>query len=146
MTTAKPLAHYSAIEGALASGFATAELHHLWGRDRDQYLFIEASLPKPGSPLGLSRPGRIDTLVRPFDQTYRDKVALVARLPITLSGVRDQRVSLSSTSFRRADTSKGALLQVQARLWLGGRASAADPSVDHRDEPALSGRSCPGGE
>ncbi|MCF6114478.1 MULTISPECIES: hypothetical protein [Mesorhizobium] len=48
MTTAKPLARYSAIEGALASGFATAELHHLWGRDRDQYLFIEASLPKPG--------------------------------------------------------------------------------------------------
>ncbi|TIR37549.1 MAG: hypothetical protein E5X64_11470 [Mesorhizobium sp.] len=33
MTTAKPLARYSAIEGALASGFATAELHHLWGRD-----------------------------------------------------------------------------------------------------------------
>ncbi|AZO66368.1 hypothetical protein EJ075_16515 [Mesorhizobium sp. M6A.T.Cr.TU.016.01.1.1] len=29
MTTAKPLARYSAIEGALASGFATAELHHL---------------------------------------------------------------------------------------------------------------------
>jgi hypothetical protein len=48
MTTAKPLARYSAIEGALASGFATAELHHLWGRDRDQYLFTEASLPKPG--------------------------------------------------------------------------------------------------
>ncbi|MER9820231.1 hypothetical protein [Mesorhizobium sp. M0129] len=34
MTTAKPLARYSAIEGALASGFATAELHHLWERDR----------------------------------------------------------------------------------------------------------------
>ncbi|TIL43309.1 MAG: hypothetical protein E5Y86_22995, partial [Mesorhizobium sp.] len=33
MTTAKPLARYSAIEGALASGFATAVLHHLWGRD-----------------------------------------------------------------------------------------------------------------
>ncbi|MER9645345.1 hypothetical protein [Mesorhizobium sp. M0239] len=29
MTTAKPLARYSAIESALASGFATAELHHL---------------------------------------------------------------------------------------------------------------------
>jgi hypothetical protein len=29
MTTAKPLARYSAVEGALASGFATAELHHL---------------------------------------------------------------------------------------------------------------------
>ncbi|MER9682649.1 hypothetical protein NKJ23_25555 [Mesorhizobium sp. M0184] len=35
MTTAKPLARYSAIESALASGFATAELHHLWGRDPD---------------------------------------------------------------------------------------------------------------
>ncbi|RWN46439.1 MAG: hypothetical protein EOR99_36855, partial [Mesorhizobium sp.] len=34
MTTAKPLARYSAMEGALASGFATAELHHLRGRDR----------------------------------------------------------------------------------------------------------------
>jgi len=33
MTTAKPLARYGAVEGALASGFATAELHHLWGRD-----------------------------------------------------------------------------------------------------------------
>lgn len=32
-TTAKPLARYSAIEGALASGVATAEPHHLWGRD-----------------------------------------------------------------------------------------------------------------
>ncbi|RWL21247.1 MAG: hypothetical protein E5X83_17410 [Mesorhizobium sp.] len=32
-TVAKPLARYSAIEGALASGFATAEPHHLWGRD-----------------------------------------------------------------------------------------------------------------
>ncbi|RWK47580.1 MAG: hypothetical protein EOR48_31970 [Mesorhizobium sp.] len=43
MTTAKPLARYSAIEGALASGFATAELHHLWGRDL-----------KPGGLQGLS--------------------------------------------------------------------------------------------
>ncbi|MEI9419251.1 hypothetical protein O7A61_30850, partial [Mesorhizobium sp. Cs1321R2N1] len=34
MTTAKQLARYSAVEGALASGFATAELHHLWGRDQ----------------------------------------------------------------------------------------------------------------
>jgi len=28
MTTAQPLARYSAIGGALASGFATADLHH----------------------------------------------------------------------------------------------------------------------
>ncbi|WP_287279830.1 hypothetical protein [Mesorhizobium sp.] len=48
MSTAKPLDRNSAIERALASGVATAELHHQWGRDRDQYLFIEASLPKPG--------------------------------------------------------------------------------------------------
>ncbi|WP_287120008.1 hypothetical protein [Mesorhizobium sp.] len=48
MSTAKPLDRNSAIEGALASGVATAELHHQLGRDRDQYLFIEASLPKPG--------------------------------------------------------------------------------------------------
>ncbi|RVM02570.1 hypothetical protein CN116_31580, partial [Sinorhizobium meliloti] len=32
-TTAPPPAHYGAVEGALASGFATAELHHLWGHD-----------------------------------------------------------------------------------------------------------------
>jgi hypothetical protein len=34
MTTAMPLASYSAVEGALASGFATTQLHHLWGHDR----------------------------------------------------------------------------------------------------------------
>ncbi len=34
MTTAPPPAHYGAVEGALASGFATAELHHLWGHDQ----------------------------------------------------------------------------------------------------------------
>jgi hypothetical protein len=33
MITAKPLARYSAIGGALPSGFATAELHHLLGPD-----------------------------------------------------------------------------------------------------------------
>ena len=33
MTAASPLARYSAVEGALASGFAIAELHHLRGRD-----------------------------------------------------------------------------------------------------------------
>ncbi|RVK84468.1 EAL domain-containing protein, partial [Sinorhizobium meliloti] len=32
-TTAPPPAHYGAVKGALASGFATAELHHLWGHD-----------------------------------------------------------------------------------------------------------------
>ena len=34
MTTAKPLARYRAIEGALASGFVTAQLHHAAGHDR----------------------------------------------------------------------------------------------------------------
>ncbi|RUW83400.1 MAG: hypothetical protein E5V66_11310 [Mesorhizobium sp.] len=33
MTAATPLARFSAVEGALASGFATAELHHVPGRD-----------------------------------------------------------------------------------------------------------------
>ncbi|RUW02299.1 MAG: hypothetical protein EOR88_32045 [Mesorhizobium sp.] len=36
MTTAAPLARYGAIAGALASGFATAELHHLAGHDRNE--------------------------------------------------------------------------------------------------------------
>jgi len=35
MTAAPPLARYSAIEGALTSGFANAELHHLSGHDQD---------------------------------------------------------------------------------------------------------------
>lgn len=34
MTAAKPLARYSAVEGVLASGFATADLHHAVGHDR----------------------------------------------------------------------------------------------------------------
>ncbi|MER9921233.1 MULTISPECIES: hypothetical protein [unclassified Mesorhizobium] len=33
MTTHTPLARYSANNGALVSGFATAELHHLMGHD-----------------------------------------------------------------------------------------------------------------
>ncbi|MER9424440.1 hypothetical protein NKI88_18550 [Mesorhizobium sp. M0317] len=33
MTTHTPLARYSATKGALVSGFATAELHHLMGHD-----------------------------------------------------------------------------------------------------------------
>ncbi|MER9462833.1 hypothetical protein NKI80_23370 [Mesorhizobium sp. M0387] len=33
MTTHMPLARYSATNGALVSGFATAELHHLMGHD-----------------------------------------------------------------------------------------------------------------
>ncbi|MER8900023.1 hypothetical protein NKI35_30650, partial [Mesorhizobium sp. M0676] len=34
MTTHTPLARYSATNGALVSGFAAAELHHLMGHDR----------------------------------------------------------------------------------------------------------------
>ncbi|WP_254024349.1 hypothetical protein [Mesorhizobium ventifaucium] len=34
MTAATPLARYSAVESALASGFATADLHHAVGHDR----------------------------------------------------------------------------------------------------------------
>jgi hypothetical protein len=33
MTTAKPLARYALLRGALACGFAYAELHHLWRHD-----------------------------------------------------------------------------------------------------------------
>lgn len=33
MTTDMPLARYSAVNGALTSGFVIAELHHLTGRD-----------------------------------------------------------------------------------------------------------------
>ena len=33
MTTHTPLTRYSAINGALASGFIIAELHHLMGHD-----------------------------------------------------------------------------------------------------------------
>jgi hypothetical protein len=33
VTTAKPLARYSAVGARFASGFATAELHHVQGRD-----------------------------------------------------------------------------------------------------------------
>ena len=33
MTTDTPLTRYGATNGALASGFATAELHHLMGHD-----------------------------------------------------------------------------------------------------------------
>ncbi|ESY62497.1 hypothetical protein X743_34500 [Mesorhizobium sp. LNHC252B00] len=33
MTTDTPLTRYSATNGALASGFVTAELHHLMGHD-----------------------------------------------------------------------------------------------------------------
>ncbi|EHK75543.1 hypothetical protein SM0020_22932 [Sinorhizobium meliloti CCNWSX0020] len=40
MTTAPPPAHYGAVKGALASGFATAELHHLWGHDRSIALLL----------------------------------------------------------------------------------------------------------
>ncbi|RWN03567.1 MAG: hypothetical protein EOR84_00810 [Mesorhizobium sp.] len=34
ITAATPLARYSAVEGVLASGFATADLHHAVGHDR----------------------------------------------------------------------------------------------------------------
>ncbi|RVG37744.1 hypothetical protein CN233_04930 [Sinorhizobium meliloti] len=33
--TGPPPAHHGAVEGALASGFATAELHHLSGHDQN---------------------------------------------------------------------------------------------------------------
>ena len=36
MTTATPPAPYSTMEGALASGFATTQLHHSVGHDRHE--------------------------------------------------------------------------------------------------------------
>ncbi|AWI62223.1 hypothetical protein AB395_00006600 (plasmid) [Sinorhizobium fredii CCBAU 45436] len=74
MTTATPLARYGAIEGALASGLATAQLHHWWGRDRVVGLDLnpgmlavaraaaDSELPiewVEGSALGLPFPGRL---------------------------------------------------------------------------------------
>ncbi|MEY9774287.1 hypothetical protein ABIA14_006628 [Sinorhizobium fredii] len=44
MTTATPLARYGAIEGALASGLATAQLHHWWGRDLAQCFDVARAL------------------------------------------------------------------------------------------------------
>src|SRR5690606_13192920 len=46
MTTDMPLARYSAVNGALASGFVIAELHHLMGHDRSmcRWLAIECLL------------------------------------------------------------------------------------------------------
>ncbi|MER9363615.1 hypothetical protein NKI70_29625, partial [Mesorhizobium sp. M0500] len=37
------LARYGAVEGALASGFATAELHHVWGHDPEVLVKSEQS-------------------------------------------------------------------------------------------------------
>jgi hypothetical protein len=46
MTTAKPLARYRAIEGALASGFVTAKLHHAAGHDRTSPSITSLIAPK----------------------------------------------------------------------------------------------------
>ncbi|MDW9899887.1 hypothetical protein GOB10_29980, partial [Sinorhizobium meliloti] len=45
--------HYGAVEGALASGFATAELHHLWGHD----LSVPETASGPFPPLPLENKG-----------------------------------------------------------------------------------------
>jgi hypothetical protein len=45
MTTETPLARYSAVNGALTSGFVTAQLHHPMGHDRAWY---EASAARHG--------------------------------------------------------------------------------------------------
>ncbi|BCG83302.1 hypothetical protein [Mesorhizobium sp. 113-3-3] len=44
MTTDTPLTRYSATNGALASGFITAELHHLMGHDRTVLTSIFAAI------------------------------------------------------------------------------------------------------
>lgn len=56
MTTAPPPAHYGAVEGALASGFATAELHHLWGHDLVAPDKMETGLIGTGPNIGSRQP------------------------------------------------------------------------------------------
>ncbi|RJT34161.1 hypothetical protein D3227_24560 [Mesorhizobium waimense] len=55
MTTDTPLTRYSATNGALASGFVTAELHHLMGHDPrvDKPIWQFAPLRKLFRPLAL---------------------------------------------------------------------------------------------
>src|SRR5690606_26234909 len=47
MTTDMPLARYSAVNGALTSGFVIAELHHLTGRDRRHRSVVLVSAKQP---------------------------------------------------------------------------------------------------
>jgi hypothetical protein len=56
VTTAKPLARYSAVEGALASGFATAELHHQRGHDPLLSSRTPVRLSRRGCSFQFSRP------------------------------------------------------------------------------------------
>jgi hypothetical protein len=55
MTTETPLARYSAVNGALTSGFVTAQLHHPMGHDPDQRLIpgIPAAVAVPQSVLAV---------------------------------------------------------------------------------------------
>ena len=57
MTAATPLARYSAVEGALASGFANAELHHSKGRDRVE-MFLRYMKQRRGQTRRFDENGR----------------------------------------------------------------------------------------
>ncbi|MER8923823.1 MULTISPECIES: hypothetical protein [unclassified Mesorhizobium] len=102
MTTAKPLARYGAIEGALASGFATAELHHLWERDPvssadfcQAFLRAAVHAPRAGFVMRGSGPNLLDDIMRlPFKRWYSatrwfPSAGLIEHLPIRLSYISD---------------------------------------------------------
>jgi hypothetical protein len=61
VTTAKPLARYSAVEGALASGFATAELHHQVGHDPSQKYLLRSLLSSQRISTGSKMAGSLNT-------------------------------------------------------------------------------------
>ncbi|WP_254023246.1 hypothetical protein [Mesorhizobium ventifaucium] len=113
---------------------------------------------------GLSSPGGIDTLVRRFDQTYRDKVAGGAITHYLATRNREQTVVWGAGSkgitfvnvvpegarisalvddnpHKQGRFAPGTGTPVVGRESLRGR-----PCGRYCDEPALSGRSCPGGE
>ncbi|MER9584960.1 hypothetical protein [Mesorhizobium sp. M0276] len=70
MTIAKPFDRYSAIENALASGFAAAKLHHLRGRDLRQLAatLLREKREQRGSILAAARvfAGRLTAFLRLF--------------------------------------------------------------------------------
>ena len=68
MTPAKPLARYRAIEGALASGFVTAQLHHAAGHDPSER---DAAVRAP-IRLG-QRSGLLEDVERWFDEEFNQR-------------------------------------------------------------------------
>ena len=89
MTTATPLAHYGAVEGALPSGFATAELHHVVGHDPRRRGAVRADM----------------ALMRRIDELHQDEVRTIEPAPASLWPVSAHR--------RR----KKALVRMTERTW-----------------------------